>query len=144
MISFTGKLDVDQPPGGAFDLLADMTELDLWNPSVESSRRITGERLELGSTYESTIVRGLIRMTARSVLISVEPGRRVCYEGSIGMFWSIDSLTFEQSGAGTRITFENESSAPSWLRPLTPLMNFAFQPQARKAVNGAAQYLAKH
>jgi hypothetical protein len=37
--------------------------------------------------------------------------------------------------------FHNETKTPPLLRPLVPLMNAAFQSQARKAVDGARQYL---
>jgi len=80
-------------------------------------------------------------MTARSQLVEVELGRKVEYEGSIGWFWSVDSLTFEASGDGTRITFRNETRTPRWLSPLIPLLNAAFQRQAQRAVEGAAKYL---
>ncbi|NNC92458.1 MAG: hypothetical protein HKN80_08175 [Acidimicrobiia bacterium] len=141
MIRFTGSLKVDQAPDVVFALLSDMAELHQWNPNVTGSHQTAGERLEPGSRYESTIARGPIRMTARSELVAVEPGRKVTYEGSIGRFWSVDSLTFEPSGEGTLITFHNETTTPILLRPLVPLMNAAFQGQARKAVEGARQYL---
>jgi len=124
-----------------FELLADMVELHRWNPNVRASRRISGDRFAAGSRYESIIARGPIRMTARSELVAVEPGRKVEYEGSIGWFWSVDSLTFEPSGDGTRITFRNETRTPRWLSPLIPLLNASFQGQARRAVEGAARYL---
>ena len=81
-------------------------------------------------------------MTARSDLVEVELDHKVAYEGSIAWFWSVDSLTFEASGDGTRITFRNETSTPWWLSPLTPVLNAAFQRQGRRAVEGAAKYLA--
>lgn len=142
MIAFTGHLDVERPPGVAFDKLADMGELQRWNPNVRTSRRIGGDRFAPGSKYESIIARGPLRMTARSALVEVELDHKVVYEGSIAWFWSVDSLTFEASGDGTRITFRNETSTPWWLSPLTPLLNAAFQRQARQAVEGAAKYLA--
>ena len=142
MIEFAGHLDVDRPPEEVFGLLADMAELDRWNPSVRSSRRICGDRLEEGSEYESIIVRGPVRMTARSVLVEVEPSEAVRYEGSIAGFRSIDSLTFEASEEGTRVVFYNQTHPPTWLRPLTPLLNAVFQPQARRAIEGARRYLA--
>lgn len=142
MIAFTGHLEVEDPPSVVFELLADMDELHRWNPNVRSSRRIGGDRFTPGSTYESIIARGPLRMTARSELVEVELGRKVVYEGSIAWFWSVDSLTFEASGDGTRITFRNETSTPKWLRPLVPLLNASFQRQALRAVEGASQYLA--
>ena len=141
VIRFNGRLEVDRSPGEVFALLADMATLDRWNPNVRDSRRVSGGRLEPGSRYESTIVRGPLRMTARSLLVKAEPGRSVQYEGTIGGFWSVDSLTFEPSSIGTQITFHNESRPPKWLRPFTPLLNLAFQPQARRAVEGARTYL---
>lgn len=142
MISFTGHLEVQDPPGVAFEMLADMDELHRWNPNVRSSRRIGGDRFVPGSTYESIIARGPLRMTARSELVEVELGRKVVYEGSIAWFWSVDSLPFEVCGGSTRITFRNETSTPRWLSPLTPLLNASFRRQAQRAVEGASQYVA--
>lgn len=141
VISFTGHLDVALPPEVVFERLADMSELHRWNPNVTNSRRTGGDRLVVGSTYLSTIKRGPLRMTARSTLTEVELGRSVSYEGSISGLWSVDSLTFEPLGDGTRITLQNRTHPPTWLRPLTPILNAAFQPQARRAVEGARRYL---
>ncbi|MBT8199907.1 MAG: SRPBCC family protein [Acidimicrobiia bacterium] len=142
MIRFIGQLEVDDPPAYVFDLLADMSVLHHWNPNVRTSRRVSGERFEPGSRYESTIARGPVRMTARSELVTVDPGRKVEYEGSILWFWSVDWLTFEPAGNGTRIIFENETQAPRWLGPFNGLLNAAFQRQATRAVEGARRYLA--
>ena len=143
MIRFRGQLDVGCGPEHAFELLADMTDLDQWNPNVTSSRRIEGDRLEAGSRYESLIVRGPMRMKAVSTLVEVEPDRRVRYEGAISVFWSVDELMFETSSQGCLITFSNESKGPAWLRPFEPLLDAAFQPQARRAVRGARRYLTR-
>ena len=143
MIRFTEELEVACTPSRAFEALADMADLDLWNPNVTSSRRIEGERLESGSRYESVVARGPIRLKAESTLVEVELDRRVRYEGAISVFWSVDELTFEASEQGCRITFSNESQVPAWLRPVEPLLDAAFQPQARKAVGGAQRYLSQ-
>lgn len=142
MIEFTGNVDVAQTPEAAFDLLADMALLSRWNPNVVRSEIVSGTPLAVGARFESVIGRRPFRMTARSELVAVEPGRRVEYAGTIARFWSVDSLAFEPLGEGCRITFHNETTAPPQLRILIPLLNSAFQPQARKAVAGAAAYLA--
>ena len=141
MIEFVGYLETPLSPDVVFALLADMAQLDRWNPNVTASRRSSGEQFGLGSTYVSTIQRGPVRMTARSELTAVEPGRSVTYQGTIAGFWSIDSLAFEPNGDGTRVVFRNESQPPRWLRFLSPLFNAAFQPQAHRAVDGARRYL---
>ena len=143
MIEFTGHLDVAHPPRIVFEQLADMAELSRWNPNVTSSERTSGDRFAVGSTYLSTIRRGPLQMVARSTLTAVEPGRSVTYEGPISGMWSVDSLHFEPASAGTRITFSNHTRPPSWLRPFGPILNAAFQPQARKAVDGARRYLER-
>lgn len=143
MISFVGRLEVPLDPSEVFDRLADMAELHRWNPNVKASRRLSGDRLEVGSTYQSTIVRGPIRMNALSTLKQVAPGSMVRYEGTIAGFSSADWLTFEANENGTLITFRNESIPPRWLRPLTRVLNAAFQGQARAAVAGAKDYLSE-
>ncbi len=143
VIRFRGHLEVDVPQVVVFELLADMAELHRWNPNVTTSRRVSGDRFVAGSTYESIIRRGPIQMTARSELTAVEAGRYVEYQGWIASFWSVDSLTFDGSGDGTRITFRNETTTPWWMRPVAAVLNASFQPQARRAVKGAARYLAE-
>ncbi|MBT8208266.1 MAG: SRPBCC family protein [Acidimicrobiia bacterium] len=141
MITFIETIEVPLPVGDVFERLADMAELHRWNPSVTASRRTGGERFGVGSTYESTLRRGPIRVNVCSTLTGVEPGRSVTYEGSIAGFWSIDTLEFSPSGTGSLVTFRNESRPPAWMRIFSPLVNAAFQPQARRAVEGARRYL---
>ena len=141
MIEFVGYLETPLSPDEVFALLGDMAQLDRWNPNVTDSRRSSGAQFAVGSTYVSTIQRGPVQMTARSELTAVEPGRSVTYQGSIAGFWSIDSLAFEPNGDGTRVVFRNESHPPRWLRFLSPVLNAAFRPQARRAIEGARRYL---
>ena len=141
MIRFAGHFDFELDPADAFERLADMADLDAWNPSVATSRRVSGGRLEPRSRYESTLARGPLRMSARSTLIEVDAGRRVRYEGSIGVLWSVDELRFDPVGDGCRVSFLNESTAPMWLWPVVPIMSLAFPRQARMAMVGALRHL---
>lgn len=141
MISFTGHLETSVEELRAFELLADMDQLDRWNPNVTESTRTSGERLAVGSTYRSTIRRGPLRFVARSELVEVDSGRSVTHAGSISVMWSVDSLRFEPTGDGTCITFENQTRLPGWMQPLSPALNAAFQTQAKRAVEGARRYL---
>ena len=142
MIGFSHQVEIRQPPFHVFEMLADMDDLDKWNPSVASSKRTHGNYLELNSKYESTLTRGPVKMTASSTLVAVEAGRTVRYEGPIGPFWSVDTLVFRPARHGTQLTFHNQTGSPTWMIPLHPLLNALFQRQARRAVNGALEYLA--
>lgn len=142
MIGFSQQVEVGQPVLFVFEMLADMDDLAKWNPNVTSSKRTHGNRLELNSKYESTLTRGPFKMTASSTLVAVEAGRTVRYEGPIGPFWSVDTLTFRPARHGTQITFHNQTRTPGWMTPLHPLLNALFQRQAHVAVDGALAYLA--
>ena len=144
MIGFSQQIEVRGAPHVVFELLGDMNDLDRWNPSVSSSRRTQGDRWELGSRYESTVANGLVKMTAKSMLVAIELGRTVRYEGPIGPFWSVDTLTFRPARLGTQITFHNQTRTPPWMRPFHPLLNALFKRQASRAVNGAFDYVAAH
>ena len=141
MIRFAGSLETTRRPDEVFEALADMTVLDRWNPNVSMSQRLTGERFEIGSTYESTIRRGPLRMRARSCLTNIDRPDFVEYQGTISGFWSVDRLTFRTANLGTIIEFSNESRPPMVLRPLSRVLDLAFQPQAARAVEGARSYL---
>jgi hypothetical protein len=119
VITFTGHLDVALPPDAMFVRLADMAELDRWNPNVTASRRTNGDRLVVGSTYLRSDG-GPLRMTARSTVTEVEPGRSVTYEGSISGLWSIDTLTFEPRGEAGPESAGSKSGGPAAAqRPVT-------------------------
>lgn len=137
LIRYRESIVTEVSAADAFELLGDMATLDTWNPNVSASQRISGERLEVGSEYRSTISRGPMRMRATSRLVESAPGRRVLYESTISGMHSIDGIDFEQTEGGTIVTFFNESRPPAWLRPLAPLLGAAFRPQARRAVAGA-------
>lgn len=142
MIRFIGTCEVVGSIDRVFGALADMTDLDRWNPNVVRSERVRGGRLEPGSRYRSVIKRGPFELIADTELVVVDPSRLVEYRGTISGFESVDRLTFEPTKGGTMVTFFNESRPPVWLRPATPLLNLVFQPQARRAVAGARAYLS--
>lgn len=141
-IRFSQSIVTSVSAASAFELLADMATLHTWNPNVTSSERTLGERLEVGSEYRSTIQRGPLRMRATTRLVECTPGRQVVYESNISGFGSMDGISFEDRSSGTVVTFVNESTPPTWLRPFVPLLAAAFRPQARRAVAGAERALA--
>lgn len=142
VITFEQSTTVPVTPPAAF-VIADMGSLADWNPAVTRSELLDGEPLVEGARYGCTVARGPIRLQVFPKLIEVIPDRLVVYAGKFGFAHSTDTIEFAPAGAGTRLTFRNESHLPGWARPLKAPITAAFHRQARRAVQGAIDYLTE-
>ena len=58
---------------------------------------------------------------------AIEPNRRIAFEAEIGPMRPQCDLTFEQTGAGTNVTFRGDSMPHGPLKLLSPLANIKGQ-----------------
>lgn len=142
VVTFEGSILVPCDPAAAF-AIADMATLSAWNPAVDQSELVSGERFCEGARYSCVVSRGPFRLTAKPVLIEVIPNEFVRYSGKFGFAESEDSIRFVPEESGTRVTFRNRSQLPRWTRPMRPFIAKTFNRQANRALAGAARYLAE-
>lgn len=142
VVRFEQSAAVPVAPAAAF-AIADMGTLADWNPAVARSELVEGDPLVKGARYACTIARGPMRFRVFPKLVEVVPDQLVVYSGKFGFAHSTDTIGFAPEGSGTVLTFRNESYLPAWARPFRAAITAGFHRQARRAVQGAIDYLTE-
>lgn len=97
------SITVDRPIEEVFAYVVAIEKLHEWTPVIQAAWPVTGTPPEQGSTY---IVRAQVMgrtMEIPSEVVGYEPNRLFAYRSS-GFLNYTDTITFEQTAAGTRVT----------------------------------------
>lgn len=116
-------LTVDQPVTKVLDYLADFTRTEEWDPPTRSTTRTSGDG-GVGTTYHN-----VSRLLGKDneveyVVVAHEPPRLLRLESESGPIWMTDTITLEETGAGTTVTYHLDvrpQGAARLAEPLLPL-----------------------
>lgn len=89
----------------AFAYVADFSNSAQWDPGIAEARKITTEPTCQGSEFEVIALFRGKRQRFHYVVTAFEPDRRVVLTGEGEKAHSVDEITFEPTGDGTRIVY---------------------------------------
>ena len=139
-------IEVPLDPDRAFDLIADFSTSEAWDPGVVSATRVrdgspepTGE----GAEYRLTVTfRGRrSEMTYRTT--EFRRPSRVVLEGEGPRIAATDTIGFEPSGEGTRITYVADLRLKGPAKIAEPLLGSAFREMGDRALEGMRSWLSR-
>jgi len=127
MARYAATIESSMRSEDAFDYMAMFTNAAEWDPNVvEASRLDTGE-LRVGSAF-----RIVSRFAGRSVALRYEitaydAGRRVVLKAWQPAFGSVDTITVEPWGEGSRVTYDALLIPKGIARLAGPLFSLVFK-----------------
>ena len=141
MAHYTASLETPRPPTETFAYLSDFATTEQWDPGV-----VEAERLDDGPVGEGTEFRVVADFLGRRAaltyrIVEFEPGRAVTLRGENATVVSLDRITFEPSGEGTRITYDADLALKGPLRIADPLLGLAFDRIGDRALEGLRETL---
>ncbi len=136
MIRLKESIRVDRPIGDVFRYAADFENVEQWDPGVTESRKVSSGPVREGTEYRVVAKSGPSRIPMRYVVTDYSPPNRVVLEGEGKRIRAIDSITFEQEGSGTKITYEADLSFSGLLGSAEPMMRGTLDRVGKKAVEG--------
>jgi carbon monoxide dehydrogenase subunit G len=99
------EIQVSLPREEAFAYVADFANSAEWDPGIAAGTKITDGPVREGSEFEIVAVFRGKRQPFHYVLAAFEPGRRLVLIGEGEKARSVDEITFEPAGGGTRIVY---------------------------------------
>lgn len=119
---FRQAIEVARPPDQVFAYVADLSHAAEWDPGVAESRRLGEGPLGIGARFELVLrFRGKL-LPFTYVVTALDEGRQAFFEGEGAKARSIDSVTVEPLGAGTRIVFAGELRLKGVYRVTEPFL----------------------
>lgn len=106
MATATFVVESSLSPEVAFDQMVDLTRVPEWDPGIRGSRLISGEAGSVGTRYDVDIT-GFDGKPTSAVyeLTSVDDNRAFTMVGTHPDFRAEDSVSFESTDGGCRITY---------------------------------------
>jgi uncharacterized protein YndB with AHSA1/START domain len=140
MARFVDAIDLPLPPALAFELLADMSRVEEWDPGV-----VEAFRLEPGPVGRGSRFRVVSRFLGRRIpltyeLVAYEPEQRLVFRASEGSLTSHDEITLTPRAGGTRVTYDARLEQSGIARLADPLLQLAFLAIGRAAADGLRKY----
>jgi carbon monoxide dehydrogenase subunit G len=142
MAHYKASVDTDRPQAEIFAYLSDFSTTAEWDPGV-----VEAERLGDGPIGEGTEFRLLARFLGRESpltyrVVEYEPPTAVTFRGESSSVVSLDRITFQPAGAGTRITYDARLTLKGPMRLADPLLALAFNRVGDRALAGLRETLA--
>lgn len=136
MAHYNASLTTAVPLAEAFAYLSDFSTTQEWDPGVVEAERI-GDA-PVGEGTEFRVVASFLGRTSELTyrIDAFAPGEAVTLLGENATVVSLDTITFEALGAGTRITYDADLSLKGPLRIADPLLRLAFKRTGDRALAG--------
>lgn len=125
----------------AFDYLADFTSTAQWDPGVVRARKLTDGPVGVGTQFR--VEANFMGRTTPLVYVvtAYEPPSRFVVSGENSTVTSLDEITVEKVGDGSRVTYDAELTLKGPAKLLDPLLGLAFGRIADKAIAGLRKAL---
>jgi hypothetical protein len=143
MARYRATIESDLSLAEAFAYLARFSSAVDWDPGVVEAEDLTGGPLRVGSAFRLVVKVLGRRMPLRYEITELETDRRVVLEAPSSTFRSVDEITFESTGTGTRVTYDADLRLRGLARVADPLLRLAFRRIGDAAAAGLREHLRR-
>lgn len=137
MITYTTVIHTQRSPKAAFAYMADLANLEQWDPGTKQSVQVEGKGPGLGAQYDVKVG----HLSMRYAIEEFHEGTEVLARGSHPLVRSTDAMRVEPLGDGSRVTYRAELTPRGPLRFLSPMLDRIFQRMGDEAAEGLARAL---
>lgn len=140
MPSVERTITVTTPIERVWDYLSDFTTSTEWDPPTVSTTRTSGDG-SVGTTYHNVSKFLGMETEVDYVVTEYVERRRLQLKGDGGSIKLLDTLDFEESGEGTRLTYNAQFDATGAARLAEPLMPPALALLANQVATSLEEHL---
>jgi carbon monoxide dehydrogenase subunit G len=141
MAHYKASLDTPRSPEEMFAYLSDFSTTEEWDPGVIEAERLGDPPVGEGTEFW-LLASFLGRKTPLTYrIVEYDPPRAVTFRGESSTVVSLDRITFEPSGGGTRITYDADLALKGTLKLADPLLGIAFSRVGARALAGLRRTL---
>lgn len=145
MAHYRASIDTQQPREDVFAYLSDFSTTEQWDPGVVEAKRVNGAALGEGAEFR-LVAEFLGRKTPLTYrIVEYDPPHAVTFLGENSTVISRDTITFDSTAEGTRVTYDADLALKGLLRIADPLLGLAFSRVGtpRRAVVPAADAIQR-
>ena len=137
MARYVTTVRTEQTPEAAFAYMADLRHFADWDPGVKRVVQVEGDGAGLGTAFDVTVS----GTTLRYVTEVYEPSARLVVVARSRTLTSTDTVTVEQDGADTLVTYDALLELNGVLKFADPILRLAFGRIGDRAAVGLRRVL---
>jgi hypothetical protein len=142
MASYLASIRTAWAPETAFDFMADLRNLAIWDPGVGAVRLTEGAGPGLGAAFDVDVHAGPRTITLRYVTTEFQRPERLVVVAATPTVMSRDEIVVESDPGGSTVTYDADLSLHGVLRLANPLLAIAFRRIGERAAGGLRRTLA--
>jgi carbon monoxide dehydrogenase subunit G len=135
------EIQVSAPRAEAFAYVAEFSNSADWDPGIATGKKVTEGPVREGTEFEIVALFRGKRQPFHYLVSAFEPERRLVLSGAGEKAHSLDEITFEPSGAGTRIVYVADIKLKGLARVAEPLLGRTMNRMADDALAGLKSVL---
>jgi len=135
------EIQVSAPQDEAFAYVADFANSADWDPGVATAKKVTEGPVREGTEFDLVALFRGKRHLFHYVVSEFEPERRLVLSGEGEKAGSVEEITFEPTGAGTRIRYVADIKLKGIARVAEPLLGRTMNRMADDALAGLKSVL---
>jgi carbon monoxide dehydrogenase subunit G len=142
MARYVTTIDSPRSREELFAYLADFSNAAEWDPGVAAAERLGGEgQVALGDEFRVMVraVRGETPLIYR--VTAIERPSSVTFRAESGLLVSLDTITFDRRGGGTRVRYDADLRLKGPLGLADPLLRVVFSRIGDRAREGLCRAL---
>ncbi|MGI9284721.1 MAG: SDR family NAD(P)-dependent oxidoreductase [Pseudomonadales bacterium] len=141
-ITLLEELHIGRPLHEVFAYVSDFASCEQWDPGVTSARRLKAGRIGVGTRYRVVCTVGPGRLPVQYLITEWETDKKVVLRGDCPFFTVTDTITFTQSGEGTRLDYKAEFAFKKGLAALAGKFDSAMTKMGKRAMAGLERALS--
>lgn len=138
-MKITRVVQTTTPVDRVYAYLADFTTTNEWDPGTVETVRVSGDG-GVGTRYRNTSSFMGRKTRLTYVVREAVPDTRLVLQGDNSTVRAVDTMTFEATGSGTRVTYEADFTFKGLMKyaavALTPVLALAFKKLGDEAEQG--------
>jgi carbon monoxide dehydrogenase subunit G len=143
MASYSATIATPRPIQEVFAYLSDFSSTLEWDPGVVEAQRLDDDPIAEGSEFR-IVAEFLGRRNALLYrVVEFDPPSAITFRGANGSVVSLDRLTFEPFGGGTRVTYDAQLTLKGVFKVVDPLLAVAFRRVGDRALAVLRERLAR-
>ncbi len=141
MANYNTTVDSPKSPEEAFDYLSDFTTAGEWDANTVSSELVKGDAKEVGAEYRVVTRFGGREMTLTYRTVELDRPRKVVLESGNSSTKITDTMSFEPTASGTRVTYDANVAPRGLAKLLDPVLTLIFKRVGDNAAKGLREAL---
>ena len=141
MAYYRAQLDVRRPIDEVFAYLADFSNTQEWDPGVVSAKKRGDGPVAMGTQFEVVSKFFGQELPLDYQIVQYDPPSRVVLEAENDNLRSVDTIAFEKTARGTRLTYDANLTLKGIRYVGDFALHLAFQWVGRRALEGLQEAL---